>query len=70
MRNRYPGICCYCGKRVEANEGHFEHISKEEWYPGCAKWKLIHSECVYKRRFEKYGVYNKWEIGSARKKRE
>lgn len=32
MRNKYPGTCYRCGKRVEAGQGHFEKIPSG----GCA----------------------------------
>lgn len=45
MRNRYPGTCYYCGKRVEKGEGHFERCH--------GHWRVIHAECVFKQRAEK-----------------
>lgn len=45
MRNRYPGTCYRCGKRVEAGKGHFER------YRG--HWRVIHAECVFEQRMEK-----------------
>lgn len=45
MRNRYPGTCYYCGKRVEKGEGHFERCR--------GHWRVIHAECVFKQRAEK-----------------
>lgn len=46
MRNRYPGICYYCGKRVETGSGHFERM------PGRG-WRVIHADCVFLQRAEK-----------------
>lgn len=45
MRNKYPGYCYYCGKRVEKGEGHFERSR--------GHWRLIHADCCLKQREEK-----------------
>ena len=45
MRNKYKGVCYYCGKTVNENEGHFERDK--------GKWKVIHANCVTKQREEK-----------------
>ena len=42
MRNRYPGTCYRCGKRVESGEGHFER------YRG--KWRTQHADCAIQYR--------------------
>lgn len=42
MRNRYPGTCYWCGKRVEIGEGHFERHN--------GRWRVIHAECVFEQR--------------------
>ena len=36
MRNKYPGVCYKCGKRVEVGEGHFERHQ--------GKWRVQHKE--------------------------
>lgn len=42
MRNRFPGICYRCGKRVEVKEGHFErHLGG---------WRVQHTDCAIKYR--------------------
>lgn len=46
MRNKYGGYCYYCGKYVAKGEGHFER------YKGY--WRVIHAECVFKQRKEKW----------------
>lgn len=43
MRNKYPGICYRCGKRVEVGEGHFERV------PGRG-WRVQHADCAIKYR--------------------
>jgi len=45
MRNKYEGPCYYCGLIVKPKQGHFERYN--------GKWRLIHSECVFKQRKEK-----------------
>lgn len=42
MRNKYPGICYYCGKEVAKGAGHFERKH--------GKWIVIHADCVFKQR--------------------
>lgn len=42
MRNRYPGICYRCGKKVKAGDGHFER------YAGG--WRVQHAKCAVKER--------------------
>lgn len=37
MRNRYPGICYRCGKRVEVGDGHFERHK--------GGWRTQHASC-------------------------
>lgn len=39
MRNKYPGVCYHCGKRVEVGAGHFDRRH--------GKWLTIHAECVF-----------------------
>ena len=48
MRNKYPGICYRCGKRVEAGKGHFEKIIGEK-----NGWRVQHAECAIKFRRKK-----------------
>ena len=45
MRNKYKGICYYCGKEVLPNAGHFERHE--------GGWRTIHAECVFEQRKEK-----------------
>lgn len=45
MRNKYKGICYYCGNEVKPKEGHFERHNGE--------WRTIHADCVFKQRQEK-----------------
>ena len=47
MRNKYEGICYYCGKKVEKQAGHFEKNRQTH------KWDVIHAECVFKQRTDK-----------------
>jgi len=42
MRNKYPGICYRCKKRVEVGDGHFER------YKGG--WRVQHASCAIKNR--------------------
>jgi hypothetical protein len=42
MRNKYPGICYRCGKRVKPKEGHFER-----YFSG---WRIQHADCAIKYR--------------------
>jgi len=42
MRNKYPGTCYRCGKRVEAGEGHFERQRGE--------WLTQHADCAIAKR--------------------
>jgi len=43
MRNKYKGICYYCGKTVEVGDGHFERHDE-------GGWKTIRANCVFKQR--------------------
>ena len=45
MRNKFPGICYFCGHEVPAQAGHFERVK--------GGWRVIHAECVLKQRQEK-----------------
>jgi hypothetical protein len=45
MRNKYPGICYYCGEKVEPGKGHFERYKRG--------WRTIHVGCVFEQRREK-----------------
>lgn len=47
MRNKYKGICYYCGETVEVGEGHFERDR------ATRSWKTIHADCVFKQRNDK-----------------
>ena len=38
MRNKYPGICYSCGKKVEKGQGHFER------YRGG--WRVKYVKCA------------------------
>lgn len=46
MRNKYPGVCYRCGKRVEPGAGHFELIKGT--YP--RRWRTQHAGCAIKYR--------------------
>lgn len=55
MRNRFPGTCYRCGKRVETNEGHFEkvgdkNIAKLGEAVRGKKWLLQHATCAIEYR--------------------
>jgi hypothetical protein len=54
MRNKYPGICYRCGKRVEAGEGHFEgygtRCSRRKFRQKITRWRVQHAECAIKYR--------------------
>lgn len=54
MRNRFPGICYRCGKRCEANDGHFE---RQKWRPRYeprarprSVWLIQHARCAIEYR--------------------
>lgn len=49
MRNKYPGICYYCGKLVAKGQGHFELLNRHT----LREWRTIHANCVLKQREEK-----------------
>jgi hypothetical protein len=57
MRNKYPGICYRCGKRVEAGEGHFEKIIGTK-----NSWRVQHAECAIKYRGTKQNIKNIQEV--------
>lgn len=42
MRNKYPGTCYRCGKRVEVGGGHFERFR--------GRWRTQHVECAVEFR--------------------
>lgn len=42
MRNRHPGTCYRCGRRVEAGEGHFERFK--------GGWRVQHANCAIEYR--------------------
>ena len=42
MRNRFPGMCYRCGKRVEVGAGHFERFQ--------GGWRTQHAECAIEFR--------------------
>lgn len=44
MRNKYPGTCYRCGKRVEAGAGHFERHN--------GGWRTQHAQCAIDHRKE------------------
>ena len=46
MRNKYPGICYFCGKVVEKGRGHFERRGSGP----NPNWATIHAECVFIQR--------------------
>lgn len=45
MRNKYPGVCYFCGKMVPRGEGHPEKHD--------GKWRVVHVQCVFDQRKEK-----------------
>lgn len=49
MRNKYSGICYYCGRVVLPGEGHFERRH--------GKWRVIHADCVFRQRTMKEKRY-------------
>lgn len=58
MRNKYAGICYYCGLLVDKGKGHFEKTN------GLIKWRTIHAECCLKQREEKQTESQKaWQEG-------
>lgn len=42
MRNKYPGICYQCGKKVEVGDGHFQAHK--------GGWRVHHASCAIKNR--------------------
>ncbi len=42
MRNKHPGVCYRCGKRVEVGEGHFQRSK--------GKWIIQHAQCAIDAR--------------------
>ncbi len=48
MRNKYPGPCYRCGKRVEVGEGHFEGGGRMRGMLG--QWRVQHAECAKRWR--------------------
>lgn len=44
MRNKFPGICYRCGKRVEPGDGHFESGGRQKGMLG--KWRVQHAQCA------------------------
>lgn len=51
MRNKYEGVCYYCGLNVGRHKGHFERHK--------AAWRTIHAECVFDNRAKKLGATHK-----------
>lgn len=45
MRNKYPGICYRCNKKVEVGKGHFER------HHGI--WRTQHADCCLQAKKEK-----------------
>lgn len=44
-RNKYPGICYRCGKRVEVGDGHFEKIMGQ-----TKGFRVQHAKCAIEFR--------------------
>lgn len=44
MRNKHPGMCYRCHKKVEAGSGHFERDREQNI------WRVQHTECAIKYR--------------------
>lgn len=42
MRNKFPGTCYRCGKRVEVGMGHFERYNRG--------WRTQHAICAINAR--------------------
>jgi hypothetical protein len=42
MRNKYPGTCYRCDRRVDAGEGHFERHG--------GGWRTQHAHCAIQHR--------------------
>ncbi len=53
MRNKYPGICYRCKKKVKSGEGHFERDRLQR------TWRIQHAECAILYRGTVKGNDNK-----------
>ncbi len=52
MRNRFPGVCYRCGKRVRTGEGHFERCKAGEVpLQPKARWRVQHASCAITYRY-------------------
>ena len=49
MRNRYPGTCYRCHKRVKAGEGHFEMVPYNQ-RTNNQRWRIQHAQCAIEYR--------------------
>lgn len=49
-RNKYPGYCYCCGKKVEPGYGHFERIYHRR--PGTPLWRIKCVECASGRKLK------------------
>lgn len=48
MRNKYPGTCYRCSKKVEVGDGHFEKMPHTR-----NKWRVQHADCaIYHRNLK------------------
>lgn len=43
MKNKYPGNCVYCGRKVLPGEGHLEKLSFRE--ESKIPFQLVHDKC-------------------------
>lgn len=54
MRNKFSGVCYRCKKWVPKGEGHFERSKIKKGLLLVSGWRVIHAECVFEQRKEKY----------------
>ncbi len=60
MKNKYPGDCVVCGKRVEAGEG-FPEKHNGVWKVRCLQCVIKNQERKAQRDPERYGKFQKKE---------
>ena len=60
MKNKYPGDCVICGKRVEAGEG-FPEKHNGVWKVRCLQCVIKNQERKAQRDPERYGKFQKKE---------
>lgn len=64
MRNRYPGTCYVCNKRVEAQQGHFERKKT-----GTIGWQVQCAEHPLERRAKEGSISAKMKLESIWRKK-